>query len=204
MISHNPAQNRFTTYINRSAVYNEMGIVLAGGPIEVDRCFALTYHRTTTEWKTSVHAADSTPCKPGSILVTAANGTQSRLRQTAGKNLTDTDIAREFNLTNKVWHTGFALGATHKQNGAVAITGLLYSRTPNTAVVSHGSATASTCRCSAATRRYRTVPAPLALSQTANVRRADSDFEVRVALGESARPRWPSSSGTGYRLRESK
>ncbi|MFE7661635.1 hypothetical protein [Streptomyces celluloflavus] len=140
MISHNPAQNRFTTYINRSAVYNEMGIVLAGGPIEVDRCFALNYHRTTTEWKTSVHAADSTPCKPGSILATAANGTQSRLRQTSGKSLTDTDIAREFNLTNKVWHTGFALGATHRQNGAVAITGLLYSK-----YTEHGGGTTRQC-----------------------------------------------------------
>ncbi|MFE7609767.1 hypothetical protein [Streptomyces celluloflavus] len=140
MISHNPAQNRFTTYINRSAVYNEMGIVLAGGPIEVDRCFALTYHRTTTEWKTSVHAADSALCKPGSILATAANGTQSRLRQTSGKSLTDTDIAREFNLTNKVWHTGFALGATHGQNGAVAITGLLYSK-----YTEHGGGTTRQC-----------------------------------------------------------
>ncbi|WP_405883860.1 hypothetical protein OG762_38180 [Streptomyces sp. NBC_01136] len=126
LITRAASQDGFTTFIQRSAIYDEAGMVLGGGPVKIDRCFALTYLHTATEWSESTRTVDGARCEPGRTLAQAAASARTRLATAARTGLTDTDVQRAFEVPSRAWSTGFDVRATRRQGKAVSIETILH------------------------------------------------------------------------------
>ncbi|MEU3374288.1 hypothetical protein ABZ734_28065 [Streptomyces sp. NPDC006660] len=120
VIQHGLSATQFTTYITRTTTYNELGVLPAGGPVEVSRCFALTYRHTPSGWTPEDRIVDKALCEPAKRIADAVSGIRISLEGAVGGGLTNQEMQRAFD--SRVWHVRHDLRATHEDAGTTAIT----------------------------------------------------------------------------------
>ncbi|MFF4185247.1 hypothetical protein ACFYZ9_18800 [Streptomyces sp. NPDC001691] len=84
VIQRDLSTGQFGTYITGTTAYNERGVILAGGPVEVTCCFAVTYRRTLSGWTPEARTVDEALCEPRELpMLSTAYGSPSTVQRAA-------------------------------------------------------------------------------------------------------------------------
>ncbi|MFG3103274.1 hypothetical protein ACGFZL_22510 [Streptomyces sp. NPDC048182] len=95
------ARGTLTATGSWSATYTEKGVVLSGGPIEVDRCFTLTARRSGTTWTTRPAGGTREACEASRVIRDRVDLALVSLRNTPTERLTRAQVARALDPTGR-------------------------------------------------------------------------------------------------------
>ncbi|MEU4485928.1 hypothetical protein AB0H94_13730 [Streptomyces purpurascens] len=102
VITYEASRREFTATAATSARYDHDVVVPGGGPVEVTRCFAVTYtHHPGRAWTSRVSERDDDVCRPGAEIGGLVRLAQTRISSMYAQDLTRAGVQKALNPTGR-------------------------------------------------------------------------------------------------------
>ncbi|WP_327709083.1 hypothetical protein OG912_10270 [Streptomyces sp. NBC_00464] len=124
VIVYDRAHGTYTATVSWSSFYTEEAILLAAGPIEVERCFTLTSVRTPRgTWETKPVERDRGACAPSRMISADVALAQKRIKTMAAEKVTRAEVARVLDPADQ--QRPYSVKRVRRSDEAVVVTVLV-------------------------------------------------------------------------------
>ncbi len=103
LITYDPARRTFTATVRKTTVYDEQAVLLGGGPVQIARCFRLTFTRGSgSAWTSAAAVADDELCRASQQIGAWAHFAQQRITDMNATDLTPAGVRRALDPTGSL------------------------------------------------------------------------------------------------------